>query len=909
MRYQAVYLSEADRALFALTTTFLKGRLEQIETIDWALKLGPKDTVRKLALIELINRPQDLKLVEPWITAWRLIEESWNNFDSEHDSLTNSFAVKGRIRSGEISGSLAEEISNLVAYQFRVKAFSNIHLRYYKRPKAPKRVEDLFSIELSGANTIDPADLRIQDIKQPSFLVEIANKLDSKIISAIDIANRLNWNIESPYRLGMLSRVYYVPPSDRKDDEHEPDEFHHGIAPSVKLLHAVVSRLADIQLDSALVFVNRWKLIKSPIHIRLWAAISKNSHITCGNQISEFLLTVDRQIFWDLNNYPEIAELRSSRFKDFSEIGQTLVAARVRKYPPSNMWSKKLTTDQKKDFRTYWAVRELRRIEVAGGILPGSAKKWLESHIGSYPELVDLNRVDEGFLGSAKAYWVPPNPDNQYDLVKGVERLQLIEAAFQSSRTFEQDSSRRARDWMQSKSNVLLILDDLTKASEYGKKFSNVWECFGWTHSPKTEPTVSVTSRDLAQEAKLVIRMLLKLDPDTIAQAIDGISYWLTSWQKLLVEMPSFNKVWLKIWPIALIATNTIDADQLEEVDLNTVAKSASDQEPMDLDTLNTPAGKLVGVFLEMCPSLTNDAHPFDKSKSLRVIRDVMINSEGRSGLIAKHRMIESLEYFMQADSKWSQNHLIKELHSNKKEALPLWRAIARRTQFYNVLLIIGDEMCRRVIDPRLGRETRQSLLFSLVVECLHALNDGRSPAISFDKVGQTIRSVDDEVRSHGAGAIKRFIRDLSSNPNLKSSPKKLFDSAVAPFLNDVWPQERSLATPGVSRSLADLPAVSGESFVSAVEAIERFLLPFKCWSIHEYGFSDDNESMAKLSSINNQDKANALLKLLDLTIGNNEGAVIPYDLSEALEQIRKVNPKLSEVQRFRRLEISTRRL
>jgi hypothetical protein len=80
---------------------------------------------------------------------------------------------------------------------------------------------------------------------------------------------------------------------------------------------------------------------------------------------------------------------------------------------------------------------------------------------------------------------------------------------------------------------------------------------------------------------------------------------------------------------------------------------------------------------------------------------------------------------------------------------------------------------------------------------------------------------------------------------------------------------------------------------------IERFLVPFECWSMLDYGLFGDEGNAKKLSIIDNEAKAKAkakakaLLRLLDLTIGPSDGAVIPYDLTDALDQIRSVAPHL----------------
>jgi hypothetical protein len=177
------------------------------------------------------------------------------------------------------------------------------------------------------------------------------------------------------------------------------------------------------------------------------------------------------------------------------------------------------------------------------------------------------------------------------------------------------------------------------------------------------------------------------------------------------------------------------------------------------------------------------------------------------------------------------------------------------------------------------------------------------------------LRTLDDEVRASAANAVQQFVKEVSSSPSANegrssSSAEQLFRSAAAPFLRNVWPQERSLATLGVSKALADLPASSGNAFAEAVDVIERFLVPFDCWSMLDYGlYANDEDGDKKLSTIDDFGKARALLRLLDRTVGVSEGAVIPNDLTDALDQIRAVAPQLVEDPIYRRLSTTARRL
>lgn len=74
------------------------------------------------------------------------------------------------------------------------------------------------------------------------------------------------------------------------------------------------------------------------------------------------------------------------------------------------------------------------------------------------------------------------------------------------------------------------------------------------------------------------------------------------------------------------------------------------------------------------------------------------------------------------------------------------------------------------------------------------------------------------------------------------------------------------------------------------------------------YGLYGEEDDKPKLSTIDNPEKAAAFLRLLDLTIGSAEGSVIPHDLADALDQVRRVAPNLEENQVFRRLATAARR-
>lgn len=905
-------LNEQDRAAFQAVHAFLSvnGRLEDRATIDWALHLKPNDIIKRLALLQLIdNHPNGRNMKEPWGSAWRLIEESWSKPLIENPAGVGAYSAQHRLRAGDRSWPLIKTIVDLVAPRLKVDIFSRLHYQEPSKHKRPKKITDLFSISLSSGETFDPEILELGTLVDQSFLVSLAIALDAAVMDGLNIARRMGWEYECQlWRLGEIHRVYYVPVDERANDKHEPDEFHNGIAPSTKLLHAVVKRLADLDYVKANEFVTRWKITNSIVHLRLWAALSQDSRITPANEVCAMLLSLDDKRFWNLYDYPEIAELRAKRFGEFDIHGQSELTARIRKLPPRNYWPKKFNGDPLRKARIYWAIRELKRIQIAGAPLLRDDAIWLNKNIHDFPELAQMARLDEGFLDVPKATLYEMKADNRYDMLGGEERLRALETALSSTNDGWRDNiSGSASAWIGQLVHSHHILNDLESIPDGGGPFPRVWQRFGWTYSSESKP--DGPDRNLYMEATRVLSLLEKLPEATIRSAIDGITHWFSAWQNQIIGLPQGINVWLKLWPIAVEATN-VKTPVEENVILNTVARS-TDDEPRDLDTLNTPVGRLVGVFLAACPALKVGDLPFEDDNTHKRMRDAIESSIGPAGLIVKYRLIESLHYFLRADSEWTKNNLISSLLPDTSDARVLWRAVSHRTRFLDELKIIGLPMVDRAIDPRINRKIRQSLIFSLIIESLHALNQNRDPAVPFIRITQMIRSLDDEVRAYAAEAIQRFVRDLST-PNDKQTSQSavhLFQTAAKPFLQKVWPQERSLTTPGVSKALADLPATAHQVFAEVVDTIERFLEPFESWSLLDYGLYGRDHDMEKISIIDNQEKAEALLQLFDRTISTSEGAVIPHDLANALDQIQKIAPRLVHNQVFRRLSTAVRRI
>ncbi|MFA6241640.1 MAG: hypothetical protein WC655_11970 [Candidatus Hydrogenedentales bacterium] len=911
MRPRWANLNAQDNAAFRAVTAFLNGRLEERETIDWALRLGPNDKITRIALLRLINDTGEQSIAEPWLSAWRLIGDSWTVAIVDDQDSIDLYQVQERLNTGDRSGSLISTIVNLVKSRLSIQLPSDLDLHPQRRRKRPRAISELISAFLTSGQLVNPEELGLGDLTDHVFLVSLAHELDAAVVNGLDIARRFGWHNDSGFwQMGGLYRVYFVSDAERGENEDEPDALYRGIAPSVKLLHAVVARLVDLDVSIATGLVRCWRFTDSPVHIRLWAAISRDSRVTSPAEAGIFLSSLKDSVFWDLHSYPEIAELRAKRFSELDLHDQKAIIARIRKLPPRSQWPGKHKDEPINSMRTYWAVRELRRIEIAGVSLPKRDKAWIDKRVAEFPELLQMSRVEEGFPISHKAYFVAPSPDTQYDLLDGNTRLKALEVALsQARRGWTDDPVRGAQDWMDQPGKTLKLLMDFEATPDAGASYPRTWSRFCLQHTPTLRHGEYASQPDLRSECVRVLLLLGKLPAATIRQAIEGISHWLASWKEQVVVLPEGLPVWFKVWPIAVEATNEKHTQE-SAASFNVSLGPSDERDPIVYEILNTPTGKLIGVFLEACPECTGTERPFDIGGPLRRMRDTIIAASGRSRVIVLFRLIEGLPYFIHADPDWTQEHLISILRTEHPDVISLWRAIGGVRLSRNVIESIGESMLERATDSMIDRRTRQSIVLRFVVECLYALFEDRIPAVPYHRVEQMIRSLDDEVRVHGAETIQRFVRDATTPSEGVDSPpsrEELFRRAVKPFLHKVWPQERSLATPSISRALADLPAAAREDFVEAVATIERFLVPFDCWSIRDFGLYGTENGEVRLSVIDSPAKASAFLRMLDLVISTAEGTVIPHDLAVALEHIRTVAPELIKKSTFRRLATAAR--
>ena len=457
--------------------------------------------------------------------------------------------------------------------------------------------------------------------------------------------------------------------------------------------------------------------------------------------------------------------------------------------------------------------------------------------------------------------------------------------------------ARTAWDWLEGINRASRLAQSLLSTSGSREHFGKAWNAVGQRfRPPSSEAAQGPDETEFLPLARQMLREIPLLSHSVLQEAVGGLSNWLENWAVQLRGDTELPIAIARLWTSAAAASSrTIDATDYKE-------EEGAEAKRIAHDSLNSPIGDLAGAFLRACPNLTEIPHPFEANADLRAVRDLVADTVGRAGVIARYRCTTALPYLMHADRAWSEAALVSRLE-NGPESDVLWHAVAHSPLRRNVMARLGQLMARRAVHGALELEIRQSLVERVCFAMLGDMWTGQTYDGLLPDAQQMLRSIPGELRAYAARAIERFMDDAAQSQDAAPSAREeIFDRAIAPFLVNVWPQERAAVTPAVAKAFASLPAASARRFTRAVSLLRRFLVPFEAWSIHDWGFQATDGEGIRENTIVGAEEATAALDLLDLTISKNADARVPRGLDRILALLALQNQALQRDPRLSRL-------
>lgn len=879
---------ERDREVAFNTERFLQGRLNDRVALLWAADLGPDQDAERQAVRSILEFPRQA-VEEPYSTAWRCVVESWKADRLDPD--LKAIDIREQLLSGVHPGLLLDDVVRLVAPQLVIEMSG---LWEARRRRRARHATDILHLRMTGSRIVGLAEVGLATVDDAQILAELVDRLEAALILALHWSRRLG--PDASWSVNWIARVYPPPPvavEEDDDDGGDPDRHRGGFAPVARLISESLAALAELDPVAAAKRVQRLELLDWPLTRRLWAAAARHPDLADGGQIGRWLLALDDDWFWNNGRYPEVAELRARRFGHLGTEQQQAIEARLRGRPPAVRYRRRLDRDVRERLRDEHAADELRRIAAAGHVLSASSQRWLTTR-STGPGVHVAGGVEDGLFETDR--YVPPEPA-PYTTEEGGALIQQLESDLSGRLYIE---GRPAMDYVTVNADKVFELVQ-TQAAPHA--YPRVWAALA---SAARDQWIGIApeSPEWAEQqprAEALLAALAAQPPGALDKAIDGVSYWIDGTAKVLGTDDRYRRLWLTLWPAAVVETNR-DYPKSDD-DKLVVFDDDGDNDDLASAALNSSAGRMMSAFLAMLPKRSENATPFADAR-LAELREAVLQADGAARRQALYRLLMGLGYMRAVDQVWADQHLVAPLTEGTGGDPRLWEAISRIGLLpHDTLQIIGPDMARTARETRLPQEVRARLAERLVLPILHDLARDRAPSVSLVEIQQMLRLGGDAVRTRSASALVQFLE------NREEDLAALYGRSVRRLLLEAWPLDRAALSPALSDALAALPAATGTAFSQAVGDIDGLLIPFDAWSLWDYGLYGKKQPDGRILLYpNTVDEAAALLKLLDRTVGEEEGAIVPRDIDAALQKIAELAPNLAQERAFARLLSLARR-
>ncbi|MBI1404967.1 MAG: hypothetical protein GC145_02430 [Caulobacter sp.] len=857
------------------TRLFIDGRLQDRAVLLWAAALAPQaDAQRRAVRDAVFSRIEALP--DPYMTAWRCVIEAWRDGTADDPDMT-LIEIRDAIRRGVDPRIFVGSIVDLAAPRLKIRSRSPFEKKIRGKPKS---VSDLLSLDLEPDHHVRLAELGLADCNDPRVWEELLDRAQGVLFSGLHQADRLGLS----WSANWIARVYPGNSVDGADgDDRDPDKYRRGFMPITRLVSAALSRLGAVDPLAARLRVEGLALRSWPIARRLWAAAALDAAVVPADRLDHWAMSMSHEELWDVNSNPEFAELRSRRHGDLTTDGRNRLERRIRRGPPARLFRRGLSRSRRDERQTGDTFAELRRMQEAGATLTPASIVWLADHadLETAWRGSDLYRTSDSYapvrsridldLTSAAAFAEIESAltDNPYN--EGRNTLDAIGANWQA--VFER---MRADQTLLSRGRIVGALAFAIR-DRIGVEEGD----------PGRLETAQLSD---------FIDFLSGVPTSARKAAAPGVAYLFGDVIDRLPGDGRLPALWLEWWPYAAAATTaeTKDGDEglFDEAPTEQLASRA----------LNSAAGRMMSAYLRMLPR-GDAAREAVESPLLAEGRDLILETPGEGGRQGFYRLLLAVRFLNYVDPVWTQAKLLGPLAAQDGVEPELWDAISRIDLLApEALTLISAEMVHRILDNRLSSEVRSRLAERLILPVAIALRDAVDPPVSLVETEQFLRLGGPLVRSVCAKALTRFVAD-------GQQPEVAFRTGVLPILERGWPRDRSVQSSEVADSFAPLPAAADTAFSEAVVALGDYLMPFDVWSLWEYKFYVREVGEGRdLKFPRTQAEAQAMLTLLDRTIGEEEGAIVPHDLDVALTAMAARWAGAAKDRRFARLSALARR-
>lgn len=593
-----------------------------------------------------------------------------------------------------------------------------------------------------------------------------------------------------------------------------------------------------------------------------------------ADEAAENLLELSQECLWDTNVRRELLFLIKDRWQDFSAANREALAERLLNGPDKmDHWS----DEEYPKIRDEMACRYTRWLTLQGKELSEEQAARLAEMISGLPEWREgwASSLAEENFGFVRSVGTDETPDTIIDLPVSevVERAQA-----EHGRDFDSFTERRPFTGLV-KVNPRKALASLSHKARRGEYPQAFWSTLISDWPDETSPRLF----------RVYLHRLGRLPHEAIRELRHPVGRWL---QEKLLSAYEFDQ------PLAWNTFDHLFSGLISEEGAATGSgigevRIGGEVVERSRRTIDHALNGSIGHAMQGLHNTLNSlklAQGTEIPEEFKSRIECLLAAPGEGGDHAVTIITRQIRWLYYLDPEWIKERVMPWFSFDHGLSEPAWNGYLSAAEFPPHEIGVALKPLLLELFPRLYKWSWDQHLATVAAQIAIELAVFRSDepdGLTGKEARHCLRNMNDKNRQDAIfrlGVIGKREEDGWSDH-------------VVPFINTVWPRERTFRTSNLVSSWVSLLDDTGEKFPEVLSAVRRFLVPVERESHWLYQFSREVGGEEPLTIKYPAD----VLELLDAVIPNSAEDV-PYELAQILDLIEETDPALVSDRRFVRL-------
>lgn len=874
-----------------MLSIWVQGRLGERETVDWGIS-----TVRQargvsrqsiLALFEFLE--QSARAQEPPAISkvWRLLSIAAKE-TLQQDSLLVMFELREKIQKGTLRTTDIDPWINCIKPKL-VASDDKPWRATTDREENDKNQWVHWSLKTNGEIGRDKflsltADqtTKISD----DLLFRLIDLGTIALADALSLAQEIGWmDNNTDLSCASIHRVFpmeAVVSDVSTEDGDDPDQYNDGFAPLVRTVAGALQALGTKNPVLGAKALRLWQGNEFALFQRLYAFGAWNRNLADDQEVAQYLASLNDEMFWRWNAFPEIATLRAIRWNRFSNVGREAIEQRLRRGPYEQAFLKKMPPSTIEYYRDHEIARLVdNKLSDSSELVSMIADRRATDQ--TFPNFIPI--LEPGLPGPQFGF-VPEGNPSTFVETPIEELLQKLDEEYGVHRF---DRGDDAEAFARTSTGRLKILEALQRP-----KLNNVFSRRIWSLLLSYPSGAPENDNDGRIAAVQICRLALALPEEHFSELASRLAYWLDATDEKFSQFHGSSALWLRLLPFAVTEANN------QAVNNNDNDSDLTNEDESDLTSaaLNEPFGHLLSFFFRRCPTLRSNESTSLPQEFVVPLKAVI---DGRASELLANRLCILIGYFFRVERDWVERLVILPMTRQGKESERLWEAFSKyaRIPQPEIWRRLESHLFKHLTSSLLSPEAKKRLAEMCLVVWVWTKRKEAEFGFRNDSFRLTLELADDSVRGAVAFQFASSVGSYDDASLVEQSGSADWIELGRAFFEEVWPLEPALQSPTTANDFARIPArVRIDEFGDAVSVVLPYLLPFDVWSVQTGLWLDLQKEKPKEIL---KRYPNEVLTLLSAVIGTQQTHGV-HDLKNVLDYLIGLHPQYQSDLRLRAL-------